>query len=42
MVAPQVYLDAIRNYWSSYYDVRRATLFDFERGSALQPPDVVF
>ena len=40
--AKAVYLDAIRNYWSSYYDVRRATLFDFERGSALQPPDVVF
>ena len=36
------YLDAIRNYWSSYYDVRRATLYDFERRSALQPPDVVF
>jgi outer membrane protein len=40
--ARRVYLDAIRNYWSSYYDVRRATLYDFERGRPLQPPDVVF
>lgn len=36
------YLDAIRNYWSSYYDVRRATLYDFERDAAIQPPAVEF
>ena len=40
--ARRVYLDAIRNYWSSYYDVRRATLYDFERGAALEPPPVTF
>jgi outer membrane protein TolC len=36
------YLDAIRNYWTSYYDVRRATLYDFERGRLIQPPVVEF
>jgi len=40
--ARRVYLDALRNYWASYYDVRRATLYDFERGAALQPPAVDF
>jgi outer membrane protein TolC len=36
------YLDAMRNYWASYYDVRRATLYDFERGEALPAPAVEF
>jgi outer membrane protein len=40
--ARRVYLDAIRNYWSSYYDVRRCTLYDFERGAALEAPAVEF
>jgi len=40
--ARRAYLDAIRNYWSSYYDVRRATLYDFERGAALEAPPVDF
>ena len=40
--ARRVYLDAIRNYWSSYYDVRRATLYDFERGTPIRPPAVEF
>jgi outer membrane protein TolC len=36
------YLDALRSYWSAYYDVRRATLYDFERGVPIRPPDVSF
>ena len=40
--ARRAYLDGIRNYWSSYYDVRRATLYDFQRGAALEAPAVDF
>jgi outer membrane protein TolC len=36
------YLDALRSYWSAYYDVRRAALYDFERGQPLTPPGVRF
>jgi outer membrane protein TolC len=36
------YLDAMRNYWATYYDVRRATLYDFEGRQALGPPEVRF
>ena len=36
------YLDAMRNYWTNYYDVRHATLYDFERHEPLGPPPVSF
>ncbi|HTM57303.1 MAG TPA: TolC family protein [Candidatus Udaeobacter sp.] len=36
------YLDAMRAYWAGYYDVRRATLYDFERDQALTAPPVSF
>jgi outer membrane protein TolC len=36
------YLDALRSYWFAYYDVRRATLYDFERGVPIRPPEVSF
>ena len=29
------YIQALRNFWLAYYDLRRMTLFDFERGAAL-------
>jgi outer membrane protein TolC len=29
------YIQAIRNYWSSVYNLRRLTLFDFEQGSVI-------
>ena len=34
------YFDSLRSYWSAYYDVRRATLFDFERAQSIEPPQV--
>jgi len=36
------YLDALSSYWYAYYDVRRATLYDFERGTPIRPPEVSF
>ena len=36
------YLDSLRSYWSAYYEVRKTTLYDFERGRALEPPDITF
>ncbi|HET9327284.1 MAG TPA: TolC family protein [Candidatus Eisenbacteria bacterium] len=36
------YLDALRSYWSAYYDLRRGTLYDFERRQAIPPPKVSF
>lgn len=30
------YIQAIRNYWSSVYNLRRLTLFDFEQGVVIQ------
>jgi len=36
------YVDAMRNYWATYYDMRRATLYDFESRQALVPPPVTF
>ena len=30
------YLQAMRNYWISYYNLRRLTLYDFERGQKLE------
>ena len=29
------YIGALRNFWLAYYDLRRLTLYDFERGAAL-------
>lgn len=40
--ARRSYYDALRTYWSVYYDVRRAALYDFERGRRLEPPSVSF
>ena len=40
--ARRSYLDAMRNYWTTYYEVRRATLYDYEGKQALRPPDVRF
>lgn len=36
------YLDALRSYWAAYYDLRRGTLYDFERGQAIQAPTLSF
>jgi len=36
------YLDAQRSYWSAYYDLRRGTLYDFERRQPIPPPKVSF
>jgi outer membrane protein TolC len=33
--ARRAYLDALRSYWYAYIDVRRATLYDFERRTPL-------
>lgn len=30
------YVQALRGYWSAYYQLRRTTLFDFERGVSIQ------
>ena len=30
------YVQALRNYWQAYYLLRRATLFDFERGEVIR------
>lgn len=32
-------LDVLRSYWAAYYDVRRATLYDFERRVRLAAPE---
>ncbi len=34
--ARRSYLQAMRNYWISYYDMRRLMLFDFEKGEELK------
>lgn len=38
----RAYLDALRSYWAAYYDLRRATLYDFEREQPLASPEVRF
>ena len=30
------YMQALRTYWDYYYNVRKTTLFDFERNQALE------
>jgi outer membrane protein TolC len=30
------YVQALRGYWAAYYQLRRATLYDFERGASIQ------
>jgi outer membrane protein len=40
--ARRSYVDVMRDYWAAYYEVRRATLYDFERRAPLAPPDVKF
>jgi outer membrane protein TolC len=37
--AKRSYLDALRTYWSSYFNLRRLTLFDFATGTLLYTPD---
>lgn len=34
--ALRAYAQALRGYWSAYYRLRRATLYDFERGVGLR------
>ena len=34
-VAEQNYISALRNYWSSYYKLRKLTLYDFEKQESL-------
>jgi outer membrane protein TolC len=36
------YLDALRSYWAAYYDLRRATLYDFEYDRPLASPEIRF
>ncbi|HMG93645.1 MAG TPA: TolC family protein [Chryseolinea sp.] len=33
------YLDALRSFWTSYFDLRRLTLYDFANGQLLYKPD---
>lgn len=35
-VAKRGYIAALRNYWTAFYNVRRLTLFDFERNQSLE------
>jgi outer membrane protein TolC len=37
--AKRSYLEALRTYWSSYFNLRRLTLFDFATGTLLYTPD---
>ncbi|MGQ0703666.1 MAG: TolC family protein, partial [Gemmatimonadales bacterium] len=30
------YVEALRRYWDAYYQLRRVTLFDFQRGEPIQ------
>jgi outer membrane protein TolC len=30
------YVQALRGFWSAYYQLRKTTLYDFERGEALR------
>jgi hypothetical protein len=30
------YLDALRKYWSIYYEIRKSTLFDFENNMKIE------
>ena len=34
--AQKNYIAALRNYWLSYYKIRRLTLFDFEKGKEIK------
>jgi outer membrane protein TolC len=34
--AVQAYVQALRGYWTSYYQLRRLTLYDFERGEPIR------
>ncbi len=36
------YFDALRSYWSAYYELRRATLYDFETRRPIPVPTVSF
>jgi len=37
--AKRSYLEALRTYWSSFFNLRRLTLFDFSTGTLLYTPD---
>lgn len=37
--ARRAYLDALRSYWTSYFDLRRLTLYDFATGQLLYRPE---
>jgi outer membrane protein TolC len=37
--AKRSYLEALRTYWSSYFNLRRLTLFDFATGTLLYTPE---
>jgi outer membrane protein TolC len=34
-LAKRAYISSLRNFWTSYYDLRVLTLYDFERGRDL-------
>lgn len=36
------YFDALRSYWAAYADLRRVSLYDWERGRPLEAPEVKF
>ena len=33
--ARRSYIQALRNYWTGYYNLRRLTLYDFERNAPI-------
>jgi outer membrane protein TolC len=33
--ARRAYISSLRKYWTSYYQIRQLTLFDFEKGTDL-------
>src|SRR5688572_29382537 len=37
--ARRAYLDALRSFWTSYFDLRRLTLYDFSTGQLLYRPE---
>lgn len=39
--AKQSYINALHSYWQAYYDLRRYTLYDFERDELLYRPDLL-
>lgn len=38
--AQRNYVTALKNYWQSYFKIRRLTLFDFEKGAPIEAEDI--